>query len=103
MQQELDKWFLQHSWGQAGVGLAWTEASCNDFRRRQSECANPSPYKQLIKKLFEQLEIIKNQRLNLCGDSSAPIVFKEFLDSFDNNKGVCKIDGRSPASEQLEQ
>ena len=95
VQKELDKWFLDHSWGQAGIGLAWTEASCNDFRRGKT--GKPSPYKQLITKLFEQLEIIKNQRLNLCGDSSAPIIFKDFLDSFDNNRGVCKIDGRSPA------
>jgi CRISPR-associated protein Csm1 len=99
--ERLDKWFLTHSWGQAGVGLAWTEASCNDFRRGKE--GKPSPYKKLITKLFEQLEIIKNQRLNLCGNLSAPIIFKDFLDSFDNNKGVCKIDGRSPASEQLEQ
>ncbi|MEQ1620566.1 MAG: type III-A CRISPR-associated protein Cas10/Csm1 [Methylococcales bacterium] len=101
VQKELDKWFLDHSWGQAGVGLAWTEASCNDFRRGKG--GEPSPYKLLITKLFEQLEIIKNQRLNLCGDSAAPIVFNDFLDSFDNDKGVCKIDGRSPASELLEQ
>lgn len=99
IQQELDSWFLEHSWGQAGVGLAWTKASCNDFRRGKN--GKPSPYKQLIKKLFEQLEIIKNQRLNLCGDSLAPIIFNDFLDSFDNDKGVCKIDGRSPATQQI--
>lgn len=113
VRQELDDWFLLHSWGQAGVGLAWTEASCNDFRRNPdnrdvgvapavgatptSRLKTASPYQQLIKKLFEQLEIIKNQRLNLCGDSSVPIIFNGFLDSFDNDKGVCKIDGRSPA------
>jgi CRISPR-associated protein Csm1 len=116
VRQELDDWFLKHSWGQAGVGLAWTEASCNDFRRADNRGveatpvgATPtsrpkpaSPYQQLIKKLFEQLEIIKNQRFNLCGNSAAPIVFKEFLDSFDNDKGVCKIDGRSPASQQID-
>lgn len=95
IQCDLDSWFLENSWGQAGVGLAWTKASCNDFRRGKN--GKPSPYKQLIKKLFEQLEIIKNQRLNLCGDSLAPIIFNDFLDSFDNEKGVCKIDGRSPA------
>nr|WP_305910215.1 type III-A CRISPR-associated protein Cas10/Csm1 [Methylomarinum sp. Ch1-1]MDP4521018.1 type III-A CRISPR-associated protein Cas10/Csm1 [Methylomarinum sp. Ch1-1] len=100
VQQVLDKWFLQHSWGQAGVGLAWMKASCNDFRRGKEGKA--SPYKQLIVQLFEQLEIIKNQRFNLCGDSSAPIFFKDFLESFDKNKGVCKIDGRSPASEQID-
>ncbi len=100
VQQELDSWFLEHSWGQAGVGLAWTKASCNDFRR--GKAGKPSPYKQLIKKLFEQLEIIKNQRLNLCGHSLAPIIFNDFLDSFDNDKGVCKIDGRSPATQQID-
>ncbi|MCD2452431.1 type III-A CRISPR-associated protein Cas10/Csm1 [Methylicorpusculum oleiharenae] len=100
VQQELDSWFLKQSWGQAGVGLAWTEASCNDFRRGKK--GTDSPYKQLIKKLFEQLEFIKNQRLNLCGDLSVPLVFSDFLDSFDNEKGVCKIDGRSPATEQLD-
>jgi CRISPR-associated protein Csm1 len=126
VRQELDDWFLKHGWGQAGVGLAWTEASCNDFRRADNRGvgampvgampvgampvgATPtsrpkpaSPYQKLIKKLFEQLEIIKNQRFNLCGNSAAPIVFKEFLDSFDNDKGVCKIDGRSPASQQID-
>ena len=43
------------------------------------------------------MEIIKNQRLNLCGDSLAPIIFNDFLDSFVNEQGVCNIDGRSPA------
>ena len=100
VRQELDAWFLKHSWGQAGVGLAWLEASCNDFRRGKK--GETSPYKQLIAQLFEQLEVIKNQRFNLCGASSVPIVFKDFLDSFDNEKGVCKIDGRSPASKQLD-
>ncbi len=108
VQQELDSWFLTHSWGQAGVGLAWTEASCNDFRRHsgnRDEGVSPtdvgatpssrlSPYQKLIKKLFEQLEIVKNQRLNLCGNGT-PIVFEKFLDNFEN--GECKIDGRSPA------
>ncbi len=113
VQQELDSWFLAHSWGQAGVGLAWTEASCNDFRRNSdnrdvgvaptvgatptSRLKTASPYQQLIKKLFDQLDIIKNQRFNLCANTAAPIIFNDFLDGFDNDKGVCKIDGRSPA------
>jgi CRISPR-associated protein Csm1 len=95
VRQELDSWFLQHSWGQAGVGLAWTKASCNDFRRGNQ--GGDSPYKQLIARLFEQLEVIKNQRFNLCANTTAPIIFKDFLDSFDNEKDVCKVDGRSPA------
>ena len=97
VQRELDSWFLQHSWGQAGVGLAWTEAACNDFRRHNGKEAGVSPYQKLIKTLFEQLEIVKSRRFNLCGDTTAPIVFEEFLDRFNNELGVCKIDGRSPA------
>lgn len=96
VQHELDQWFLKQSWGQAGVGLAWTAVSCNDFRRGKAG-RKDSPYKALIKKLFEQLEVIKNQRLNLCA-ATTPIIFNEFLDSFDNDKGVCKIDGKSPAT-----
>jgi CRISPR-associated protein Csm1 len=102
VRRELDDWFLQYSYGQAGVGLAWTEAACKDFRRRSKE-GKPSPYKQLIAKLFEQLDIIKNQRLNLCGNPATKIIFDDFLDSFDKDKGVCKIDGRSPATQQLDQ
>jgi len=107
VQRELDQWFLQHSFGQAGVNLAWTEAACNDFRRHvgttptsRSDDAR-SPYRRLIDKLFEQMESKKCQRFDLCHPQR--IVFDDFLDRFDNTKGVCKIDGRSPASERLDQ
>lgn len=102
VQQELNQWFLKHSWGQAGVGLAWTEAACNDFRRHDGKTQNESPYQKLIRTLFEQLEIIKNQRFNLCANPDAPIVFYDFLDAFNNEQGVCRVDGRSPAKILLE-
>ena len=40
VRQELDNWFLQHSWGQAGVGLAWTEAPAMIFAAEKK--ANPA-------------------------------------------------------------
>ena len=95
VQQELNSWFLTYSFGQAGIGLAAQEASCNDFRRKTKK--GESPYRTLIKKLFAQMEAIKSQRYQLCEAESAPIVFKEFLDQFNNELGVCKIDGKSPA------
>ncbi len=101
VRQELDQWFLRHSYGQAGVGLAWTEACCDDFKRSENS-DSPSPYRQLISRLFEQLEMIKHQRFRLC-DDAAPAVFSGFLDDFDNTQGVCAIDGRSPATVQLAQ
>lgn len=110
VQQELDSWFLEHSYGQAGVGLAWTEAACNDFRRHRgnrdegvaptsagathsARSDDRSPYRKLIDKLFEQMDIKKAQCFDLC--NSQQIVFNGFLDEFE--QGECKIDGRSPA------
>jgi CRISPR-associated protein Csm1 len=31
VQQQLDEWFLRHTWGQSGIGLAWIPACGNDF------------------------------------------------------------------------
>jgi CRISPR-associated protein Csm1 len=30
---EFDAWFLEHTFGMAGMGVVWEEASCNDFLR----------------------------------------------------------------------
>lgn len=97
VQNELDQWFLAHSFGQASVGLAWTEACCNDFCRKAGNQTNErSPYRQLIDKLFAEMEIKKCQRFDLC--NSERIIFDGFLDEFEH--GECKIDGRSPAKVQ---
>ena len=97
VQTEINQWFLEHSWGQAGIGFAWEQACCNDFRRSKGD-NKTSPFDQLIKRLFSALEDAKYQRFKLCAEQPIPPVFNTFLDSFDNEKGVCQIDGRSPAS-----
>ena len=97
VQQELNSWFLKYSYGQAGIGLAWQAASCNDFRRHKK--GGDSPYRTLIKKLFIQMDTIKAQRYQLCDNEQVPIVFTDFLDQFNNDLGVCQIDGKSPAKE----
>jgi len=99
VQTELEQWFLQHSYGQSGVGIAWLPASCNDFRKTESTDAEP-PFQQLIKQLFETLELKKHRRIQLTSEN-APAVFEEFLDEFDPDHGVCAIDGRSPGTEPL--
>ena len=90
VQQQFDDWFLEQSWGQSGIGLAWQDASCSDFSRDR--------YPDLIKGLYQKLEVSKYQRLNLCGNKADTVaIFKDYLDRFDQEKGVCQIDGRSPA------
>jgi CRISPR-associated protein Csm1 len=100
VQAELDAWFLAHTYGQSGIGLAWMPACCNDFLHGKED---ESPFRKLMKRLFEQLEEAKLRRFGLCSDSAAPAVFGGFLDAFDNTKGECKIDGRSPATRRLEE
>jgi CRISPR-associated protein Csm1 len=105
VQAELEQWFLDHSYGQSGVGLAWLPASCNDFRK--STAGAVPPFQQLIKRLFETLELRKYQRMQLTGASADNAVFTDFLKNFEvdgsgESKGVCAIDGRSPGTEPLD-
>lgn len=97
VQDELDSWFLDHTYGLSGIGLAWLPACCNDFLSGES---GSSPFQGLMKRLFEQLEETKLRRFRLT-DGSTPPVFRGFLERFDPGKGECKIDGRSPAQRLL--
>lgn len=94
VQKELDAWFLKHTYGQSGIGLAWLSAKANDFRHGRD---GKSLFRDLIERLFMQLEEAKLARLALCSDAPAPAVFRGFLDHFEH--GECKVDGRSPAGE----
>lgn len=97
VQKELDAWFLEHTYGQSGIGLAWLPAKANDFRHGKE---GDSPFRNLITRLFSQLEETKLTRFGLSGEASAPAVFEGFLDRFQHDE--CKIDGRSPANVQLD-
>ncbi|OIO57138.1 MAG: type III-A CRISPR-associated protein Cas10/Csm1 [Alphaproteobacteria bacterium CG_4_10_14_0_2_um_filter_63_37] len=94
VQAELDTWFLAHTYGQSGIGLAWLPAAASDFRQTAQ---GENPFQVLMKRLFQQLDEIKLQRLNLCGNTApASPVFDGFLDRFEH--GECRIDGHSPAT-----
>lgn len=97
VQAELDAWFLQHTFGQSGIGLASLPACCDDFRMGKKD--EPSPFSGLMKRLFEQLETAKLRRFDLCAKPRESTVFQGFLDRFEH--GECQIDGRSPATAPL--
>jgi CRISPR-associated protein Csm1 len=82
VRSELDAWFMQHSFGIAGMGLVSQTASCNDFVKKN--------FQGLIKRLFEKLEEAKLQRFNLCANSQ--MVF-----DVDYQHGVCAWQSRLPA------
>ncbi|MFZ5534450.1 MAG: type III-A CRISPR-associated protein Cas10/Csm1 [Pseudomonadota bacterium] len=99
VQRGFDAWFLQHSFGQTGIGLATLPASCNDFRHGTGDA---SPFGNLMRRLFESQEESKLRRLGLCGERAPEPIFANFLEAFDPDKRVCAVDGRSPATEPLD-
>lgn len=99
VQKELDAWFLEHAYGQSGIGLAWLPAAPADFRQAKD---GASPFRDLMKELFQRLEETKLKCFQLCGDRPAAPVFEGFLDRFIRERGECRIDGKSPASQELE-
>ncbi len=95
---ELDEWFLAHTFGQSGLGIATLSACCNDFL--------PGPqgkrrFSDLMKRLFAALEAAKLRRFDLCGAQPPAPVFEGFLDRFTLGE-ECQIDGRSPAEVTLD-
>lgn len=99
VQDELDSWFLDHTYGLSGIGLAWLPARCNDFLHGES---GTSPFQELMRRLFDHLDEAKLRRFRLA-EGSRPSVFQGFLERFDPGKGECKIDGRSPAQRRLDE
>ncbi|WP_044469476.1 type III-A CRISPR-associated protein Cas10/Csm1 [Mannheimia massilioguelmaensis] len=79
---ELNQWFITHTYGLVGVGLATLPASCNDFIGGN--------FKALVDKLFKQLESIKLQRFDLT-DST------ESVQNIGYPHGVCRLNHYFPA------
>ncbi len=93
VRQDLDEWFLRHTFGQSGIGIAWTPATCNDL---QQGSRRNSPYRRLVERLFDALEDAKLQQFDLCGRSPQGPGFDDYLGRVGKH-GVCTVDGRSPA------
>jgi len=101
VRQRFDRWFLDHSHGQAGIGLAATPACCNDFVDDGGK-SDRSRFGKLVDRLFDALNDAKARRFDLCGAAPPAPVFEGFLNAFNNDLGVCAIDGRSPATRRLD-
>lgn len=84
VRQEINDWFLQHSFGQAGLGLVGKPASGNDLLQGN--------FKHLMKALFDELETAKLHRFDLTADTS-PVFSAEYP------LGVCQYNHRLPADE----
>lgn len=79
---EINQWFLQHSFGLAGLGLVGKPACCNDFLK--------GGFKTLMQKLFAALETAKLQRFDLTAPGN-PVFDVAYP------KGVCQYNDKLPA------
>ena len=94
---ELNQWFLQQTYGQSGIGIAWQAASCNDFVSKKDQ---QQGFARVVSQLFQKLEQEKLQRFHLCQQAAPKAVFEDYLDSFDNTLGTCAWNHHYPAQKQ---
>lgn len=95
---ELESWFLAHTYGQSGLGIATLPAGCHDFL---PDAQGKRRFGDLMKRLFGELESAKLKRFDLCGAQPPKPLFAGFLDRFTLGD-ECQIDGRSPAEVTLD-
>jgi len=81
---EINQWFLQHSFGLAGLGLVGKPACCNDFLR--------GGFKTLMQGLFAALEKAKLQRFDLTAPGN-PVFDVAYP------HGVCQYNDKLPADQ----
>jgi CRISPR-associated protein Csm1 len=84
---EFDAWFLEHTFGQAGLGLAWIPAACQDFLRVQDPTQG---FSGLQTKLVRALDVAKHQRFDLAQQAAG-------VRDADFTHGPCVLNGRLPA------
>lgn len=96
LRTEFDAWFLRHTFGLAGMGLAWQSASCNDFLLRSNGSADTGAergFAALRTRLVSQLDQAKHARFDLCRRGA------EVFDDADYAHGPCGYNGRLPADQ----
>ena len=82
VKETLDAWFIKNTFATAGIGLAWTEASCRDFVEKQ--------YDNLVTRLIQTLDREKLRRFNLT-QFADPVLDAGF------SQGVCSWRSMLPA------
>ncbi|NGZ06564.1 MAG: type III-A CRISPR-associated protein Cas10/Csm1 [Magnetococcales bacterium] len=83
IRRELDPWFLTHAFGQGGIVLASTRARRSDFQTQ--------PFKELMERLFRDLDRRKRRRFDLCGLCDVMVFDHDYA------HGVCSRCGQAPA------
>ncbi len=100
IRQEINQWFLENTYGEAGLGLAMTAACSSDFTAASAD--GSSRYQHLLNRLFRELEKQKFQRFSLCSSDAPAPVFTRYLEQVQASGGVCAVNGRQPCDPDAE-
>lgn len=93
LRTQLNDWFVANTFGLAGIGLAWTPASCADFLHNNRDKHDNTPFSRLMTRLRQQLEVAKHRRFNLCERGAAAFTDTSFA------LGACAFNGNLPADQ----
>ncbi len=95
LQEELSAWFEQNALGQAGMGLAWQAACCNDLLRGPATTPERDAFSAMLDRLHEGLDEAKHRRFNL--HERGAVVFDVAYPM-----GPCQWNGRMPADDRTD-
>jgi len=92
---DINQWFLQHSFGLAGLGLIGKPASCNDLLKGN--------FKTLMQGLFSALEKAKLQRFDLTAASNPvfDVTYPHGVCQYNDKLPADKLEGNNKASAAL--
>ncbi|MFZ2124910.1 MAG: type III-A CRISPR-associated protein Cas10/Csm1 [Rhodoferax sp.] len=92
---DINQWFLQHSFGLAGLGLIGKPASCNDLLKGN--------FKTLMQGLFAALEKAKLQRFDLTVVSNPvfTVAYPHGICQYNDKLPADKLEGNNKASSAL--
>lgn len=92
VKRDINRWFVENTCAEAGIGIAVQPAKLNDFTEKN--------FPHLMKRIFASLERAKLQRFDLFrgngGESEVPDVLEA-----DYRNGACSWQGRWPADKKF--
>ena len=85
VEKDINNWLIKHFYGQASIGFATVEASCEDFVSGNFADLWDRLSKSVDRRKYSRFDISK------CG------CVETYLDSFDNELGICSFCNKRPA------
>ena len=87
---EINKWLFERTYGENSIGISWTPARQADFKSENGA------FRRLWDRHLRNIEASKFGKIDLERYGGA---VAGYLDSFDNELGICQLCGKRPAVE----